>query len=64
MALWQLCSATDWAHLPRAGGWLDQDDAFLHDAMLISRRLRVLRLKKRLTKKAHDDAARKMGIGN
>jgi len=44
--MFMLCSGTDWSQLPRAGGWEDQDDGFLHDVGVISRRLAYLRAAK------------------
>lgn len=60
--LWQLCQSVDWAHLPKPGGWLDQDDLFLHDMVVISRRLRILRQRNKADQKAREEAAKQMGI--
>jgi hypothetical protein len=62
LGLWQLCQSVEWAHLPREGGWEEQDETFLHDMMVISRRLSYLRKSKRADKDAHEKAAKKMGI--
>jgi len=62
IAMWQMCQATDWAHLPNAGGWLDQDDIFLHDALLIAKRLSMLRKRKKSDRDAHAKAAQALGI--
>lgn len=60
--MWQLCQSVEWAHLPKAGGWLDQDETFLHDMMVISRRLGILRRRKRADREAHEEAAKRMGL--
>lgn len=62
MSLWGMCQSVEWAHLPREGGWEDQEEIFLHDMMVIGRRLSILRKRKRSDKQAHEDAAKRMGI--
>ena len=62
LAMWQLCQATEWAHLPRAGGWEDQEDIFLHDARIISMRYSYLRKRNRSDKAAHEAARKRLGI--
>lgn len=61
-AMWGLCQSTEWAHLPRPGGWEDQSDVFLHDATVISRRLAILKKRQRADKKAHEEGAKRMGL--
>lgn len=62
LMMWQLCHSVEWAHLPREGGWEEQSDVFLHDMMVISRRLSILRKRKKVDRDAHEKAAKKMGI--
>ena len=62
MALFGLCRGTDWHTLPEAGGWLDQPDWFVHDAVIISRRLEHLRGQKNLGNKKLEELRKKLGI--
>lgn len=62
LIMWQLCQSVEWAHLPKEGGWLDQDDVFLHDMMVIARRLSYLRKRKKRDRDAHEEAAKRMGL--
>ena len=48
--------------MPDKGGWLDQSDIFLHDAMIIARRLSYLKGRNKGRDEAHRKAAQKMGI--
>lgn len=59
-ALWQLCHASDWKVLPKAGGWEDQSDVFLRDALIITRRLGQLKTIKRRDKESQKKAERKL----
>jgi hypothetical protein len=52
--LYTLCDATQWAVLPREGGWENQDDAFLHDMGIITRRIAYLRKIEKINKKRRD----------
>lgn len=58
---WTLCQAFQWRHLPRDGGLLAQDDVFLHDAGIISRRLEILRAARSRNKKRRKEAMERMG---
>ena len=57
-----LCAGADWNQLPRAGGWEDQDDAFLHDVSVISRRLAVLRAAKKEKAAVQKTLRERLGI--
>lgn len=62
LAQWTLCQAFQWRHLPKPGGILAQDDVFLHDAAIISRRLGLLRAAKERNKKRREEAEKRLGI--
>lgn len=43
LLLYELMDATDWAHLPNSGGWLDQDEALMEDITLLARKAMFVR---------------------
>jgi hypothetical protein len=55
-----LCAAFDWQHLPEDGGIDDQDDAFLHDAAIIAKRMSQLRTAKKKNKERRKEAERRL----
>lgn len=60
--LFSLCQSVDWAVLPRAGGWEDQDEGFIHDVSVFSRRIKHLRGIKKRNEKAREEVASKVGV--
>ena len=62
LAQWTLCQAFQWRHLPRPGGLLDQDDAFLHDVGIIARRLEILRKAHETNKARREEAKKRVGL--
>lgn len=43
LLLYELMDATEWAHLPNGGGWLDQDEALMEDVAQIARKAQFVR---------------------
>lgn len=60
--MFTLCSASQWAVLPEAGGWLDQPDDFLHDVGVITRRIAYLRRLRKANVSRREEAEKRLGL--